>query len=226
MGKLAKEQNIWRNLEKKNMQKRDSNPQPTKTEHFGNIGPNSAGEPVFGLPKATVHLYWPLRACSLPLTSFHVGFGFTRSCVLNWSFGQAVGTLEIDGQHHPSDKYTYQLLPCACTLIVRLSVSFRLSCLKPFTMHTRSRSSATSTKYFQGIFKTFPVYSARSNFQVGLVFVDLACSNCSLGQAVGTLGIARQHHPSDKYTYQLPACACTLILRLSVSFRLSCLKRF
>ena len=46
LGKLAKEQNIWRNLEKNNLQKRDSNPQPTKTEHFGNIGPNSAGEPV------------------------------------------------------------------------------------------------------------------------------------------------------------------------------------
>jgi hypothetical protein len=60
LGKLAKEQNIWRNLEKKNMQRRDSNPQPTKTEHFGNIGPNSAGVPVLvsdGLPKATVHLY-------------------------------------------------------------------------------------------------------------------------------------------------------------------------
>jgi hypothetical protein len=59
LGKLAKEQNIWRNLEKKNMQKRDSNPQPTKTEHFGNIGPNSVEEAVLvsdGLPKAKAHL--------------------------------------------------------------------------------------------------------------------------------------------------------------------------
>ena len=68
------------------------------------------------------------------------------------SLGQAVGTLGIARQHHPSDKYTYQLPACACTLILRLSVSFRLSCLKPFTMHTRSRSSASSTRYFQGIF--------------------------------------------------------------------------
>ena len=58
--KLATEQKIERNLEKNNMQRRDLNPQPTKAEHFGNIGPNSAGEPVLvsdGLPKATIHLY-------------------------------------------------------------------------------------------------------------------------------------------------------------------------
>ena len=136
---------------KKNMQKRDSNPQPTKTEHFGNVGPNSAGEPVLvsdGLPKATVHLYWPPCACSLPLTSFQVGFGFWRSRVLNGSLGQAVGTSEIVEQHQPSDKYLYQLPTCACTPVQRLSVSFRLSCLRPFSMHAKSRSRALSTVYF------------------------------------------------------------------------------
>ena len=137
--------NIWRNLKKKNMQRRDSNPQRTKTEHFGNIGPNSAGEPVLvsdGLPKATVHLYWPPRARSLPLTSFQVGFVFWRSRVLNSSPGQAVGTVEIVGQHQPSDKYLYQLRACACTLVQRLGVSFKLSCLRPFSVHAKSRSRA------------------------------------------------------------------------------------
>ena len=81
-----------------------------------------------------------------------MGLVFLDLACSNCSLGQAAGTLGIARQHHPSDKYTYQLPACACTLIVRLSVSFRLSCLKPFTMHTRSRSSASSTRYFQGIF--------------------------------------------------------------------------
>ena len=153
--KLAKVKKFERNLKQKNMQRRDSNsnPRPAKTNHFGNIGLNSAGEPVSvsdSLPNATVHLDWPLRACSLPLTSFQVGFGFW-DLAYN-SLGQAVGTLKIAGQHHPSDKYTYQLSARACALVLRLSVSSRLSCLKRCAMHARSRSSASSTVYFQGKF--------------------------------------------------------------------------
>jgi hypothetical protein len=72
--------------------------------------------------------------------------------VLNSSPGQAVGTVEIVGQHQPSDKYLYQLRACACTPVQRLSVSFKLSCLRPLSKHAKSRSRALSTVYFQGIF--------------------------------------------------------------------------
>ena len=72
--------------------------------------------------------------------------------MLNGSLGQAVGTSEIVEQHQPSDKYLYQLHTCACTPVQRLSVSFRLSCVRPFSTHAKSRSRALSTVYFQGIF--------------------------------------------------------------------------
>ena len=58
--KSAKERKFEKIWKKKNTKKPDSNPQPTKRKHFGNIGPNRAGKPVLvsdGLPKATVHLY-------------------------------------------------------------------------------------------------------------------------------------------------------------------------
>ena len=85
-------------------------------------------------------------------TVFQVGFGFWRSRVLNGSLGQAVGTSEIVQQHQPSDKYLYQLRAWAHTLIQRSCMSFKLSCLRPFSMHAKSCSRTSSTVYFQGIF--------------------------------------------------------------------------
>jgi hypothetical protein len=126
-----------------------------KTKNFGHTDQNSAEETVLvsdGLPKATAHLDWLSRVCSLLSTVFQVGFGFWRSRVLNGSLGQAVDTSERVEQHQPSDKYLYQLRACAHTLIQRSCMSFKLSCLRPFSMHAKSCSRTSSAVYFQGIF--------------------------------------------------------------------------
>ena len=64
---------------RKKSAKRDSNPQSSQKQIFAHTDPNNAEQPVLvsdGLPKATAHLDWLSRVCSLLFTVFQVGFEF------------------------------------------------------------------------------------------------------------------------------------------------------
>ena len=107
---------------------------------------------VYSLPKAAIEHARSSKSDTYLKRCERQGTSARRSVEMNRGLGQAVGTSEIVEQHQPSIKYLYQLLAWAHTLIQRSCMSFKLSCLRPFSMHAKSCSRTSSAVYFQGIF--------------------------------------------------------------------------